>query len=160
MNRESLELLDKKSLIRLVLSQAESIVALMRQVEVLTARVAELKAKLGLPPKKPDNSSTPPSRGQKPSSEEKKPPEERKSHPGAHRPLHPDPTSWRNMPATACQHCGADVFGTMQMACEAYDHIEIPAITPSVTHVTLCGGVCPCCDQRFKAAPPADMPAG
>jgi transposase len=160
MNHESLESLDKENLIRLVLIQAESIAALTRQMEVLTARVTELEAKLGLPPKTSDNSSTPPSRGQKPSGEEKKPPEKRKSHPSAHRPLHPNPTSWRNMPATACQHCGADVSGTMQMACEAYDHIEIPAITPNVTRITLYGGVCPCCDQRFKAAPPADMPTG
>lgn len=160
MNRESLGSLDKENLIRLVLTQAQSIAALTRQVEVLTARVAELEAKLGLPPKTPDNSSTPPSRGQKPSGEEKKPPEKRQSHPGAHRPLHPNPTSWRNMPATACQHCGADVSGTMQMACEAYDHIEVPVITPNVTRVTLYGGVCPCCDKRFKAAPPEDMPTG
>jgi transposase len=126
----------------------------------LRGRVAELEAKLGLPPKTPDNSSTPPSRGQKSSGEEKKSPEKRKSHPGAHRPLHPHPTSWRDVPARACQHCGADVSGTVQMACEAYDHIEIPAITPDVTRVTLYGGVCSCCAKRFKAAPPADMPTG
>ena len=32
-------------------------------VQVLTARVAELEAKLGVPPKTPDNSSVPPSQG-------------------------------------------------------------------------------------------------
>jgi transposase len=160
MNRESLESLDKESLILLVLAQAEAIAALTRQVELLTARVEELEAKLGLPPKTPDNSSTPPSRGQKPSDEENKPPGKRKSHPGAHRSLHPHPTWWRNVPASACQHCGADVSGAVQMACEAYDHIEIPAITPNVTRVTLYGGVCPCCVRKFKAAPPPDMPTG
>ena len=67
MNREAVESLDKETLVRLVLAQAESIAVLTRQVEVLTARVAELEAKLALPPKTPDNSSTPPSRGQKPS---------------------------------------------------------------------------------------------
>lgn len=35
------------------------------QSAVLTARVAELEAKLNLPPKPPDNSSTPPSQGRK-----------------------------------------------------------------------------------------------
>ena len=35
---------------------------LMAQVAALTARVPELEAKLGLPPKTPDNSSVPPSR--------------------------------------------------------------------------------------------------
>jgi transposase len=35
--------------------------ALWAQVQALTARVAELEAKLGVPPKTPDNSSLPPS---------------------------------------------------------------------------------------------------
>lgn len=51
MNREAVESLDKETLIRLVLSQAGTIAALTRQVEMLTTRVAELEAKLGLPPK-------------------------------------------------------------------------------------------------------------
>src|SRR4051794_17123504 len=41
--------------------------ALVEQNAQLTARIAELEATLGLPPKTPDNSSTPPSKGQKPS---------------------------------------------------------------------------------------------
>jgi len=45
--------------------------ALWAQVQALTARVAELEAKLGGPPKTPDNSSLPPSRGQKPNRPEK-----------------------------------------------------------------------------------------
>jgi transposase len=40
--------------------------ALWAQVQALTARVAALEAKLGLPPKTPDNSSLPPSQGKKP----------------------------------------------------------------------------------------------
>src|ERR671916_1960391 len=40
--------------------------ALWAQVQALTARVAELEAKLGVPPKTPDTSSLPPSRGKKP----------------------------------------------------------------------------------------------
>jgi len=106
MNREALESLDKETLIRLVLSQAETIAALTRQVTMLTARVAELEAKLGLPPKTPGNSNTPPSQGHKPSEEpavgsDSKSP--RKAHPGAHRPLHPNPTTWRDVMASSCQ---------------------------------------------------------
>ena len=76
----------------------------------LTTRVAELEAKLGLPPKTPGNSSTPPSQGHKPSEEpavgsERKSP--RKAHPGAHRPLHPNPTTRRDVMASSCQHCSA-----------------------------------------------------
>ena len=39
--------------------------ALWAQVQMLTARVAELESKLGGPPKTPDNSSVPPSQGKK-----------------------------------------------------------------------------------------------
>ena len=42
------------------------ILALWAQVQLLTARVAELEAKLGVPPKTPDNSSVPSSKGHKP----------------------------------------------------------------------------------------------
>ena len=81
MNREALDSLDKEALIRLVLTQAETIAALNRQVEMLTARLsrlevdngalraenAALREKLKLPAKTPDNSSTPPSQDRKPS---------------------------------------------------------------------------------------------
>ena len=40
--------------------------ALWAQVQALTARVAGLEARLGVPPKTPDNSSLPPSQGKKP----------------------------------------------------------------------------------------------
>jgi transposase len=36
------------------------------QISALSARLAELEAKLAAPPKTPDNSSLPPSKGQKP----------------------------------------------------------------------------------------------
>ncbi len=45
--------------------------ALWAQVQALTARVAELEARLGVPPKTPGNSSLPPSKGQKPNRPEK-----------------------------------------------------------------------------------------
>ncbi len=159
MAREALDSLDKETLIRLVLAQVEAIASLTRECEALRARVAELEAKLGLPPKTPDNSSTPPSKGQKPSAAAAAKPKT-KAHPGAHRPLHPNPTTRRDIFANACQHCGADVSQRPQIVCEAYDHIEIPDIKPDVTRVTLFGGACPCCAKRFKAPPPRDMPKG
>ena len=163
MNREALESLDKATLIDLVLAQAGIIAEQGRQIAALSARVAELEARLGLPPKTPDNSSTPPSQGQKPS---QKPSQEsasqgpRKAHPGAHRRLHPNPTRQRDLFASSCQHCGADVSTRPQGPREAYDHVEIPDIKPDVTRVTLHGGTCPCCAKSFKAAAPADMPRG
>src|SRR3712207_8199579 len=38
-----------------------------------------------------------------------------------------------------------------------YDRIHSPETTPDVTRVTLHGGVCPCCAQRFKAPAPAGL---
>lgn len=152
MNRAALESLDKDTLIRLILAQAETITA-------LTARVAELEARLGLPPKTPDNSGTPPSHGRKASADgEAKP--KAKPHPGTSRALHPNPTRTRDERTISCRHCGADVSGVGQDVCEAYDHIEIPPLRPEVTRVRLFGGTCPCCARRFKVSPPADMPRG
>lgn len=136
------------------------IAALLARIDALVARVAELEAKLGLPPKTPDNSSTPPSRGQKPSGEAPKPLDKRKAHPGARRALHDNPDERLDVRAAACGHCGGDVSGAAQMACESYDHIEMPPIKPHVTRVRLYAGACPCCAKRFKAAPPAGMPKG
>src|SRR5271168_1877190 len=76
--------------------------SLMAQVAALVARVAALEAKLGLPPKTPDNSSLPPSKGQKPSAPAA-PKAKANPHAGAHRPLHPDPTSKRDFRALRYQ---------------------------------------------------------
>ena len=159
MDWEALESLDKESLIRLVLAQAALIASLTKQVEALSARVAELEAKLGEPPKTPDNSSLPPSKGRKPS-QPATPKAKRNPHQGAHRALHPNPTRRLDCHAECCRHCGVDVSQTQQRACEAYDHVEIPDIKPDVTRVTLFGGDCPCCGKRFKAAPPAGLQPG
>jgi transposase len=133
--------------------------ALMAQVAALTARIAELEARLGLPPKTPDNSSVPPSKGQK-SSEPSKAKDKGKPHAGAHRPLHPNPTSKRTVLACRCRGCGADVSGIIQSPSETYDRVEIPEIRPDVTQVTLCGGVCPGCARRFKAEAPEGLEPG
>jgi transposase len=66
--------------------QAQTISALTWQIEFLTARVSELETKLSLPPKTPNNSSTPPSQGRTASVAAATKPE-RKVHAGAHRPL-------------------------------------------------------------------------
>ncbi|MCP5113708.1 MAG: IS66 family transposase [bacterium] len=149
------------------------IVALLARVDALTARVealeaenarlrqenAALREKLNLPTKTPDNSSKPPSSGHKANGEQKAR-RKVKAHAGAHRPLHPNPTTRRDVLADRCPHCQADVSGQAQRALQAYDRIEIPAITPDVTRVTLHGGVCACCHGRFKATPPAGLEPG
>jgi len=135
------------------------IASLMGQIAALTARIADLEAKLGLPPKTPDNSSVPPSKGQK-ASDASAPKAKANPHAGAHRPLHPNPTSVRIVSAFFCQGCGFDVSGVVQGPCETYDRVEIPEIKPDVTRVTLQGGVCPCCNKRFKARPPEGLEPG
>ena len=152
----SLDPSEKDALIVALLARIDTLIL---ENAALRARVAELEAKLGLPPKTPDNSSLPPSKGQKPSAPAAPKPKA-KPHAGAHRPLHPNPTSRREFHARSCRSCGADVSRTAQFACESYDHIEIPPIEPEVTRVTLMGGVCPCCGKRFKAKAPADLAPG
>jgi transposase len=89
------------------------IAALLARIDALVARVAELEAKLGLPPKTSDNSSVPPSKGQKPSAPAA-PRDKARPRAGAHRPLDPNPTSKRDVFARACDGCGADVSGVAQ----------------------------------------------
>jgi hypothetical protein len=118
MDRETLDSLDKETLIRLVLSQTEAIERLTREVEALRADNVALRAKLDLPQKTAENSSTPLSRGHKASGEESETSEgkRRKPHAGAHRPLHPNPTAKRDVFASSCQHCGAFFLESPQLA--------------------------------------------
>jgi transposase len=144
------------------LSSAEKdalILALLARVDALIAENAALRERLNLPPKTPDNSSTPPSQGHKASGESERKPKT-KAHAGSHRPLHPNPTRRRDVLADRCEHCRADLSAVPQAAVHAYDRIEIPEIVPDVTRVRLHGGVCPCCTRRFKAAAPEGLEPG
>src|SRR5688572_11423123 len=118
---------EKDALIAALLAQVQ---AQAEQIAVLMARVAELEAKLNLPPKTPANSSLPPSRGQKANGDGSKGQPKGKAHSGAHRPLHPNPTRRRDVLAEECSHCHADVRDVIQVAVQSYDRIELPDITP------------------------------
>src|SRR5580704_11524120 len=65
MYQDDLVKLSKEELIALALAQTA-------QIEELTRRIADLEAKLGGPPKTPDNSSLPPSQGRKPNRAERR----------------------------------------------------------------------------------------
>ncbi|RWI83841.1 IS66 family transposase [Mesorhizobium sp.] len=143
----------------LILALFDRINALIAENGQLKDRVAKLEAKLGGPPKTPDNSSLPPSRGQKASGAASSKPKG-KPHAGSHRALHPDPTRTLAVRAERCPHCAGDVSGATQTVCERYDRIELPEIKPDVTRVVLHGGICPCCAKRFKAPPPAGLAPG
>ena len=145
----------KDALIRTLIERLNDLTARLEVLEAENAALRkenlELRVKLDLPPKTPDNSSTPPSQGHKPSGAADAKPKA-KPHAGAHRPLHPNPTRRRDVPASQCQHCQADVSGVVQTPVHTYDRIEIPEIKPDVTRVALLGGMCPCCARPFTAS--------
>src|SRR5260370_3571531 len=153
MYREELAKLSNEELIALVLAQAA-------QIEELTRRIAELEAKLGGPPKTPDNSSIPPSQGRKPSRAERRAAKKRKGRPGVFRALAPNPDRITESVAERCPHCEHALTPEDQSGFHAYDHIELPPIRPVITRIHRHRGVCPSCRRGFSAPPPAGMSPG
>jgi len=153
MYQDDLAKLSKEQLIALVLAQAA-------QIEELTRRIAELEAKLGGPPKTPDNSSLPPSQGRKPNRAERRAAQKRKGRPGVFRALAPHPDHIVASVAERCPHCEHALTVADQVGFHAYDHIELPPIRPVITRIHRHRGVCPSCRRGFSAPPPAEMPPG
>jgi transposase len=153
MNRDALARLSKDELIALLLAQTA-------QIEALTKRVAELEAKLGRPPKTPDNSSLPPSQGHKPNRAERRAATKRKGHPGVFRALADKPDRIVEARAEACPHCSHALDAADQPGFHAYDHIDLPPIRPVVTRVHRHRGTCPCCRRTFSAPAPAGLAPG
>ena len=150
---ETLDSLNKDELKPLVL-------ALFEQNKVLLARIAELEAKLGRPPKTPTNSSLPPSTGQKANAGEARAEKKRrKGRPGVARELCPNPDETRDIYADRCA-CGRSLSPAGQELAHAYDHIDLPPIKPITTRINLHRTHCLCCKQRVTARPPADMAPG
>jgi transposase len=153
MNRDALERLSREDLIALVLAQAA-------QNEALTKRVAELEARLGQPPKTPDNSSVPPAQGRKPNRAERRAAAKRKGRPGVCRKLTEKPDEVIEVLAAACPHCAHQLTPADQPGFHAYDHIDLPPIRPVVTRVHRHRGTCPHCRRAFSALPPEGMAPG
>src|SRR5579859_7394910 len=155
---------DVKSLVLNLLRQngelAARVEALVTQNKALTARIAELEAKLGKPPKTPDNSSLPPSHGRKANAAEPaRGKKTRKGHPGAARALAENPDATRDIYAERCA-CGAALKATGQEFVRAWDHVDLPPIKPITTRINLFRATCPCCKARVTAQAPADRPEG
>jgi transposase len=130
----------------------------LAQNKVLLARIAELEAKLGAPPKTPDNSSLPPSRGPKANAEPSHK-QRCKGRAGVARSLCTNPDVTRNRFAERCA-CGTTLDETNQELARAYDHVGLPPIKPVTTRINLFRARCPCCKQGVTATAPADMPEG
>ena len=152
MNRDTLHFLSKDDLIGLILAQHG-------QIEALSARITELEARLGAPPKTPDNSSLPPSKGQKPNLPDR-PKHPRRGRPGVSRALAERPDRIIEATLAACPHCAHALGPADQREIHAYDHIDLPPLSPIVTRINRHRGVCPCCRKRVAAPAPEGFQPG
>ena len=112
------------------------------QIEELKRRIAELEAKLGGPPKTPDNSSVPPSQGRKPSRAERRAANKRKGRSGVFRALAPDLDRIVASVAERCPDCEHALIPADQLRFHAYDHLELPPIRPVITRIHRHRGLC------------------
>jgi transposase len=149
------------------LTEAEKdalILALWAQVQTLTARVAELEARLSQPPKTPGNSSLPPSKGHKANRPEKArrpgPRQGSLGRAGGGRPLVEEPDQLVIAKAATCAHCRAALAEADQALHARYDQIELPPVRPVVTRVERYGACCPCCGGTTLAPVPEGMEEG
>jgi transposase len=161
MTPEDSDSLTKADLVALIAKLSEQNRVLGEENALLKARIAELEARLKVPPKTPDNSSLPPSRGEKANRPESasKPP--RKGRPGVTRELAANPDRVREVYASTCSSCGERLSEADQPeVARAYDHIDVPPVKPITTRIHLHRGRCPCCGKQTTATAPADMPIG
>jgi len=151
----------KDALIRALWEQVQTLTV---QVGPLSARVAELEAKLNEPPKTPGNSSVPPSQGHKAN----RPAKVKRDGPrqgslgrmGGGRPLASDPDQLVTAKAVACGHCGAALGADDHVLHGRYDKIDLPPVRPVVTQVERYAGHCRGCGKTTLAAVPEGMEEG
>ena len=153
---------DKKdALIRALWAQVQ---ALTTQVQALVSRVAELEARLGAPPKTPDNSSVPPSRGQKPNRPEKGkrcgPRPGSVGRMGGGRALAATPDEIVSAKPVRCVHCQAALGQVGHFLHGRYDKIDLPQVVPVVTRVERYAARCQCCGGTTLAPVPEGLEPG
>ncbi len=138
--------------------------ALWAQVQALTARVAELEARLGTPPKTPDNSSLPPSQGKKPSRAAKVARRDPRlgslGRIGGGRALAENPDEIVVARPVRCAHCQAAFGEADQVLHGRYDKIDLPQVAPVVTRVERYAGRCRCCCGTTLAPVPEGLEPG
>src|SRR3954447_14567626 len=117
MERDALAELSREQLIELVLG--------------LAARVAELEARLGQPPKTPGNSSVPPSVRFKVNRAERRARKRRRGHDGISRRRQPPAVIVRCRPGT-CAGCGEPLALDGQRRVGRNQVIELPPVRPVV----------------------------
>src|SRR4028119_228680 len=138
--------------------------ALWAQVQALTARVAELEAKLGVPPKTPDTSSLPPSQGKKPNRGDRpaRPGPRRGSlgRKGGGRPLAEAPDGPAAPRPSRCAHCQAALGDADRTLAARFDKVDLPKVAPVVTRVERYAGHCRCCGATTLAPLPGGLEPG
>jgi transposase len=134
------------------------------QVQALTARVAELEACLGLPPKTPDNSSVPPSAGQKADRDEKLrrkgPRKGSLGRKGGGRALVETPDKTVIARPMCCAHCQAALEEADRTLAARYDKVDLPPVRPVVTRVERYAGACRHCGRTTLAPVPEGLEPG
>ena len=138
--------------------------ALWAQVQTLVTRVAELEAKLDVPPKTPDNSSLPPSKSKKPNRPEKGechgPRPGSLGRMGGGRPLAEIPDEIASAKPVRCAHCQAALGEADHVLHGRYDKIDTPRVAPVVTRVERYAGHCRCCGGTTLAPVPEGLELG
>ncbi len=160
MSRAALVSLTRDDLIALMLEQHARIEAQAQRISMLTARIAELEAKLAAPPKAPDNSSLPSSKGHKPNLPERGKSKPRPSRRGVTRALAEHPNRIVEATLAACPHRDHALGPADMTASHAYDRIDLPPIHPIITRVNRHRGVCPCCRKHVSAPAPEGFEPG
>lgn len=136
--------------------------ALEQQVKVLTARVAELEARLN---KDSHNSHNPPSSdgpAKRPQPRSLRQPSGKKSggqngHPGVTRCLMDEPDRVVLHAATVCVGCGANLETAREIYRERRQVVEIPQPRPEVTEHQAIHRVCPQCQSVTAGEFPAEV---
>jgi transposase len=138
--------------------------ALWAQVQALTARVAELEARFGLPPKTPDNSSLPPSAGKKPNRGDRPkrtgPRQGSLGRKGGGRVLVETPDETVIARPGCCVHCQAALDEADQKLAARYDKVDLPPVRPVVTRVERYAGECRHCGRTTLAPVPEGLEPG
>lgn len=138
--------------------------ALWSQVQALTARVAELEARLGGPPKTPDNSSVPPSQGKKANCADKStregPRKGSLGRKGGGRALAATPDETVIARPVCCAHCQAALHEADHRLAARYDKVDLPKVKPVVTRVEHYAGHCQGCGSITLAPLPAGLEPG
>jgi transposase len=155
---------EKDALIQALWAQVQALPTLVAQVATLTAQVAALEARLGVPPKTPDNSSVPPSQGKKANRDDKParsgPRQGSLGRKGGGRRLCEVPDETVTARPCRCAQCAAPLAEADLTLATRFDKIDLPQVVPVVTRVERYAGHCRGCGATTLAPLPEGLEPG